>query len=406
MKKTMKIDEQLPRAVYLSVTAFFFTSLASSVLMPFLPLYLCNIRHIPLQTAGLAFLVMGLGQLIISPIAGKLNDHFSPKTILFCSPAIRALFLLLLAWSVYAEQSFSTILVLLFFASAAGRSTGISIDSYLARSIPQHQLNRAHSRLTVAMNIGWIIGPIGGAYMSRTPFSLIFILTAFCCLISATIILFFCPKPQQAPAVSMSKQYSWYNTFKLIFKNRTYLCFLIGVFLVIGSYYQFFSNFSIYATNSLNISKNMLGTLYLINAALIVTLQLPTDKVCKTFTMKNKVILGIIFFTIGATCFAFAQNLWQLIIAIIFFTFGEILTIPVLRAMVPRFATKENTGSYIGVYGLFYSLGASLGPYLGSQLYGSSLDWKAGVLWGTVAVTLMFGLIIFSFMPNKFETAE
>ena len=402
----MKTDEQLPRAVYMAVIAFFFTSLASSVLMPFLPLYLCNIRHIPLQTAGLAFLVMGIGRLMVSPIAGKLNDHFSPKTILFCSPAIRSLFLLLLAWAVYAEQSFSVMLVLLFFASATGGATTISIDSYIARSIPQHQLNRAHSRLTVAMNIGWIIGPIGGAYLSRTPFSLIFLLTALCCLLSALIIFCFCPKPQQKITTRMRNKYSWYNTFKLIFKNRTYLCFLIGVFLIVAAYYQFFSNFSIYATNSLNISKNMLGTLYLLNAALIVTVQLPTDHLCKTFTMKNKVILGIILFIIGAINFAFAQQLWQLIIAIIFFTLGEVLAIPVLRAMVPRFATEETTGSYIGVYGLFFSLGASLGPYAGALLYGSSSKLHAEILWGTAAVTLVCGLIIFSFLPNKIGIVE
>jgi predicted MFS family arabinose efflux permease len=50
--------------------------------MPFLPLYLCNIRHIPLPEAGLAFPVMGLAQLTASPVAGRLNDRISPKTML------------------------------------------------------------------------------------------------------------------------------------------------------------------------------------------------------------------------------------------------------------------------------------------------------------------------------------
>jgi MFS family permease len=399
----MIISERLPRAVYPAVTALFFTSLASSILMPFLPLYLCNIRHIPLKTAGLSFLVMGIGQLVISPIAGRLNDRFSPKIILCCSPAIRAVFLFGLAWTIYSQQNFTVMLILLFFSSAAGGSTMISIDSYLARTIPQHQLNRAHSRLTMAMNVGWIVGPIGGAYLARTPFSLIFSLTAICCLFSGAMVLFFCPTPQRNIAVNHQRSQPWHDSFNLILKNRTYLWFLIGVFLVIAAYYQLFSNFSIYVTDTLKISKNMLGTLYVINAVMIVALQLPTDWICKTVSMKNKVILGICFFIAGSIGFALAQNLWQLIIALMIFTTGEILAIPTIRAIVPRFAPKHATGSYIGIYGLFYSLGSSLGPYGGSLLYGSDLSLKVWLLWGTMALILLVGLmILIIYIPRKF----
>ena len=402
----MTTSERLPHTVYLAVTAFFFTSLASSILMPFLPLYLCNVRHIPLKTAGLAFLVMGIGQLVISPIAGKLNDSFSPKTILFCSPAVRAVFLFALAWAVYAQYSFSVMLVLLFFASAAGGSTAISIDSYLARTIPHYQLNRAHSRLSMAMNIGWIIGPIGGAYLARTPFSLIFSLTAICCLFSAAMTFFFCPKPKKNIANNNHRSHPWHDSFNLVLKNRTYLWFLIGVFLIIGAYYQLFSNFSIYVTETLKISKNMLGTLYVINAVMIVALQLPADWLCKTISIKNKIILGISFFVAGSIGFALTEQLWQLIIALIFFTTGEMLTIPTIRSLVPKFSPKHATGSYIGIYGLAYSLGSSLGPYGGSLLYGSNLSCKVWLLWGSMAVSLLLGLVIFMCIPYKSTSIE
>ena len=85
------------------------------------------------------------------------------------------------------------------------------------------------------------------------------------------------------------------------------------------------------------------------------------------------------------------------------FTTGEILAIPTIRAIVPRFAPKHATGSYIGIYGLFYSLGSSLGPYGGSLLYGSDLSLKVWLLWGTMALVLLVGLmILIIYIPRRF----
>ena len=70
---------------------------ASSIVYPFLPIYLHEKRGVSMSVVGLLFLLMGVARIIGPVVSGVLVDSFGRRKILVSGPLLRSCFFFLLA---------------------------------------------------------------------------------------------------------------------------------------------------------------------------------------------------------------------------------------------------------------------------------------------------------------------
>ena len=195
MKSNIKsIDNQTARKRLniLSIT-FAFNTLAGSIVFPFLPIYLHTIRGIPMSTVGLIFPVMGLAMIIGSPFSGYLADRFGRRIVMVIGPLLRSVSHFSLALMAATNAPFLVITIGLFFAFFLGTFFQNSANAYATDLIHVKDRTLAFSKIRVGLNIGWMIGPAIGAFLARTPFALLFLLTGSFCLLTALTVYKLCP---------------------------------------------------------------------------------------------------------------------------------------------------------------------------------------------------------------------
>ena len=70
---------------------FAFSALGSGLTMPFLYVYLAEVRGIPTATVGLIFAWMGLLGFVLSPVGGSLIDRFGPRPVMVVGLVVEAI---------------------------------------------------------------------------------------------------------------------------------------------------------------------------------------------------------------------------------------------------------------------------------------------------------------------------
>jgi MFS family permease len=94
----------------------------------------------------------------------------------------------------------------------------------------------------------------------------------------------------------------------------------------------------------------------------------------------------------GITGLALAPNFDWLLFAVFVMTLGENMFFPIAFTLVTTIANESDRGMYVGVLGLFLSLGANFSPLLGGtvwQLTGNpNLPWLMSPIYAALSVLM------------------
>lgn len=360
--------------------------LAYSIVYPFLPIYLHANRGIPMSTVGLIFPVMGLAAIIGSPISGWLADHAGRRALLIGGPIGRSGAFFFLAWMAAVHAPFAWFVIGLFFASLLGKFFQNAANAYITDILPPDERLSAFNKVHVGANIGWMIGPAVGAFLARMPYALMFTITALCCLGTAAITWFSCPtvKPLKEKGSAIIKSPST-ALVKVLRDDRRMLA-LIGLTLcLLLSVSQFATTLSVYATETVGISKPSLGFLYTINGALVILLLLPVNEALKQWNIFLRIGSGAFLYTVAFIGFGLSSTWLHLAICMAVMTVGEMLSLTAILTAVSQIAPPNMIGRYMGVHGLVDGLGWSLGPYIGALLF-DHFQGQGLLLWALLSV--------------------
>ncbi|OAH12881.1 MDR family MFS transporter [Streptomyces jeddahensis] len=111
----------------------------------------------------------------------------------------------------------------------------------------------------------------------------------------------------------------------------------------------------------------ILGYVLTINAVTVVVLQLSVSKFMDKRNPVASIVVGGLLTVLGMAGFAFAEELWHFVAAMVVFSLGEILIYPAEFAIIDRIAPEDRRGSYFGAQ-TFAQLGVFIGPYTGGLL--------------------------------------
>jgi MFS family permease len=363
---------QLPRPVWLLEAGGIANSLGNGIVIPFLVIYLHDVRHFGLGISGVvvAFL-LGIG-IVGSPLAGRLVDLVGARTALMASLAMLAVGYGGFPFVRHPWQAF----VLALIAGAGNSAFAPSHSSLLAALTSREQRTAAYALTRVTDNLGFGFGGLIGGLIATTEvpvsFDVLFAVDAgtFLAFIG---LLFFVPAVR-APRTAVV------GGFRRVVRDRTFVWLLaLTAVLVAAAYAQIATILPPYVHGHAGVSPAGIGVVFFVNTLVLVVAQLPIAKAlggrnrfpalaltAALFTVTCAAILGVGRVLDGSTAVVVLCGV------IVVFSLAECIHGAVLNPLIADLAPPELMGRYMGLRTSSFQLGYLVGPTVGSLVLAGS----------------------------------
>ncbi|MEO5580659.1 MAG: MFS transporter [Gemmatimonadaceae bacterium] len=354
----------LPRDIWIIAVATLINRTGTMVL-PFLVLYLTRELSFSAGRAGLALAAYGVGAIIVAPLAGRLSDRVGPLPIMQASLVLTGVLLLLFPF----VRSFAAILGLTFawaLVTESFRPANLAIVSDL---VTPDQRKPAFALTRLAINLGMSIGPAAAGFIATHSFYWIFIVDAVTSILAGVLLI---AVPLDAVNAARSKAERDHHTATkapdrlAVFSDRRLLLFLAGLFLTGFVFFQHEGALPLFLVDGLSLSPAFYGTLFTINTVMIVFIEVPLNAATARWPHRWALAAGALLFAIGSGILAFATAAALVVIAIVIWTFGEMMLFPQASAYVAEIAPPSRRGEYMGAYSLAFSLAFAVAPWAGT----------------------------------------
>ncbi|MBE4942532.1 MULTISPECIES: multidrug efflux MFS transporter [unclassified Enterobacter cloacae complex] len=370
----------------------FFTGLAISQILPFLPLYVSQLgvsSHEALSMwSGLTFSVTFLVSAIVSPMWGSLADRKGRKLMLLRASLGMAIAILL--------QAFATNVWQLFFLRAVmGLTSGYipNAMALVASQVPRERSGWALSTLSTAQISGVIGGPLLGGFLAdHVGLRAVFIITAILLVISFLVTLFLI-KEGGRPVISKSERLSG----KAVFASLPYPGLVISLFVTtmviqlcngsVGPILALFIKSMEPDSNNIAFLSGMIaavpGVSALISAPRLGKLgdRIGTGRIL----MATLIFAVVLFFAMS-----FVTSPLQLGVLRFLLGFADGAMLPAVQTLLVKYSSDQVTGRIFGYNQSFMYLGNVAGP-----LIGASVSAMAGFRWvfAATAIVVLINII-------------
>ena len=367
------------------------SALGSGLTMPFLYVYLAEVRGIPTATVGLLFAFMGLLGFVGSPIGGTLIDRFGPRPVMIVgltaeAVGVASLSLVENAWHALAVATFITLGTVGLYPAAT---------AMLTRLVPEDRRQRVYGFQFMLMNAGLGIGGVVSAVLVRTSdpssFERLYLLDALSYVAYIAVVV---SLPRGTGAMTRAEecaegpQPGW----STVLRDRTLLrVVLISIVVVTFGYAQFEAGFAAYTVDVAGIPAHYLGWAFGANTAAIVLGQLVTLRLIKGRRRSRMLALCAAIWSVSWVIIALSDAVdgWTSVALVVVglgvFGLGETLWAPLAPAIVNDLATEELRGRYNALQGMTWTVAMIVGPALAGLLIGNDLAhvWVACTVGGT-----------------------
>lgn len=347
--------------------------------VPYLYVYVAQVRGLGAMTAGLVLTVFAVAALIVLPFAGRAIVRRGPLPVLLVALITAALGALSLGLAGHAAT-------VLLSAAALGAGQAVmqpALATMIVDCSTSETRSRAFATQFFLQNLGLGVGGLIGGHLvdtsSTTSFTLLFAIEAAVFLllvvVMATLRLPHAPRVEGAPTRSAK------GTWKQLLGNRAMvqLC-VLGFVLFFACYGQFESGLSAYGVEAAGISTSALGTALAANTAMIVVAQFAVLKFVER-RKRSRVIaaVGIIWSVawIVAGYAGLGHGSREMATAAFVSTYalfglGEAMLSPTVAPLVADLAPEGMAGQYNSAFALVKQLALAVGPAVGGPM-GASL---------------------------------
>ena len=373
----------LPRPVWILFIGTFVNRFGTFVL-PFLAIYMTR-RGFSMGDTSLAFLGYGVGTFWASILGGYLADRIGRRNTIVLSMAGAAVTLMCLS----QVESLGAIVVLAGLVGMTGEFYRPACSALMADLVPPAQRVTAFATYRLAINAGWAFGPATAGFLAEHSFIWLFAADAASSVLFGIVAWVALPHGLR----SRGESSQWSVVLGAICKDRRFMQVLAANFMVGLIFFQMSSTYGLHL-KAMGFETSTYGLLISLNGLLIVFLELPLTTFTQRFRVRRVMALGFVMLGGGFAINAVAGGIPLLSVAMVIFTFGEMICMPVTVAYIANLAPTDLRGRYMGFFGFTFSLALICGPPLGMALFAVS----PAALWlGCGLIGVLGALII---LPN------
>ncbi len=374
------------RRLWVLAGAWLVNGLGFSMTLPFLSLYLHVDRGVSMKWVGTVFLAAGLCRTIGQLPGGMLTDVLGPKKTIILAQLGRVASYLALAAGMALDWPLVAVGALISVSYFAGAVFQTAADVFTARITSGRQRVEAYGLSRVGLNLGWMCGPAVGAFLAKTPYSLLFLLSAGVVAVSVAAVTALV-RDQSIGARPPGGGFSP-REMSAVLRDGTFVTFCAAFMVVTMLMSQLVSTMSIYTTKTAGLTRFELGLLYTINGGVCILLQMPVAAWLKRFPLTASLAAGSLIYAAGYLSMAGALGFAGAATSVVIVTLGEVITNPPASALASLLSPPEKLGRNMGFFGAARGLGFALGPWIGGMLF-DVFETRPLALWGSVAC---FGL--------------
>jgi predicted MFS family arabinose efflux permease len=377
--------------VWLITGIGFLNSIAYSISLPFLALYLYEKRGLSMTLVGLIVLIGGLCAGVFQLFAGVITDRIGRKPLLLIT--VPASIVLYAGLALLIGYSAPIIIIALFttLVRVAITMQRPAINASVADLAPKALLTEAYGLMIIGGNLGFAAGTALGGYVAAVlDYAWVFGMGALVIVLAfILIVLFF-----RESMTKTSEKISIGNMLSAG-KDKNLLVFAILTLLVLLGASQLSSTLSVYTVSYAGFSTSQFGFLLTLNGLIIVVFQYPFSRIMGRFAPAASLVIGACLYGIGWLTLSWVGAYTLAIGSVALVTVGEILFSPTTAAVVGRLAASDRRGRYMGFFGLAETLGWSIGPLLGGLLL-DHFATRPLLVWGLVSILPFAAAIGFS----------
>ncbi len=386
-----------PRALKVLVAGALIENTAFGLFIPFLTIYIVEDVLVgepsAIYLAGLVLMTYTLAGMPSILLGGALADKIGRRPVLLASLGLMSITIFLY----FFANSFWALIALSFADSFVGSMYMPAANAMIADVIAPADRPKAYSTLRIAWNIGIVMGPVAGAILV-TMYSIRELFVFGALILACAFVMNFVFIRETKSEDSESESITFRSVVRVA-TDRPFLtiCALSSVFWFFFS--QWIAVLPLYAKSELGIDVSLFGILFAISAGMTVALQLWITS--KTVNMRRSIVLtsGQVVSAIGFALIFLATDFNTLLMCIVVITFGEMIYMSIISAIVADLAPKEKRGQYMGFSGLVQTMGSGAGFFFGMSLLGALSD-KA-IVWlvfGAIGLVSSIGYVFFARM--------
>ncbi|SUX75259.1 efflux pump [Citrobacter freundii] len=351
----------------------FFTGLAISQILPFLPLYISQLgvtSHEALSMwSGLTFSVTFLISAIVSPMWGSLADRKGRKLMLLRASLGMAIAILLQAFATNVWQLF-------LLRGVMGLTSGYipNAMALVASQVPRERSGWALSTLSTAQISGVIGGPLMGGFIAdHIGLRAVFCITAALLVVSFLVTLFLI-KEGVRPTIKKSERLSG----KAVFASLPYPALVISLFFTtmviqlcngsIGPILALFIKSMVPDSSNIAFLSGLIASVPGISALISAPrLGKLGDRIGTERILMATLIFAVVLF------FAMSWVTTPLQLGILRFLLGfaDGAMLPAVQTLLVKYSSDQITGRIFGYNQSFMYLGNVVGPLMGGNGIGN-----------------------------------
>jgi MFS family permease len=375
------------------------SAIGRGLTLPFLFIYLHEVRGLGAATVGFAVGWMGVISLGLSPLAGTLIDRFGARRVVLPCFLIEAAGVLSLAVVHSVPMAFASATAIAIGHSALWSGQTTILASLTGNDERQRVFGLQFTLLNLGIGIG---GLTAGALVDVSrpwTFQLLYVLDSIGYLVPMGILLSMPAVGRRLadrPAAAEARPTGGYAE---VLRDRPFRRLVIfGLVLTSCGYAQIEIGFTAFATTVAEVSPRVVGWALAANTLTIVIAQLFVIRVLQGRSRAKALAgVGVLFaaswLVLGGAGFVDESQALVAALGVVacaaIFALGETLLSPVMPALTNALATDELRGRYNAMGSIIWGISGIIGPVTAGPLIGGGLGglWVALVVGGSLTAS-------------------
>lgn len=379
---------RLPAAARRLLTGTALSALGNGLVLPFLVVYLHDVRGMSTAVAGLVVAWQAVIGFAVAPLSGALVDRVGPRRVVVVSPLIMACGAAGYALVQVPWQAFATATVL----AVGGAAMWPAVSTLMARIVPEEQRQRAFGLQFMLLNLGIGLGGLisGLAVDTSRPitFERLYLVDGLTFLLYGLIVSTLRDVGGPLPTMEEHEQ----GGYRDVLRDRAMLRLsAVALVLLASGYGALELGYPAFVTQVLHVAPRVVAFGFVANTLAIVLGQMfairliqgrSRSRVLATVGVLWAVSWGVLGLAVPISTQAVVVTL--VLAAPVVFALGETIFQPVMPALVNELAPEHLRGRYNAMSSLVWNVAGVVGPAIAGLLLGAHLGglWIAVVAGG------------------------
>jgi MFS family permease len=396
-------------------------ALGTSIISPFVSLFLRNTLHLAYTEIGLLLVLINIVPLAVYPFGGMVADRMGRRRIFLSSLGVEAIAMFSVALSMMYVWLPGIIIGGAIDGMAGGALAGPAISAYTADFTKGSDRTKAYTWLRIGINAGFTVGvALGGSLIGFIGFPTVGFMSAAIMGTGAFLLfLLLDPSPydlarahsgQESTSVPerLSRPGSVGSSIRILIQDKLFLFFCFAMMLAGLTEAQWGTTLPLYVNTVLGAPYAVLGIALSLNGLIVVFGQTATTKLMLGRKHTTAAIYGAILYVaafLGLGLLGLHEvDVFVVVCAlVVLLTFGENLSSIPSMTLPSNLAPGSERGAYNGAFFMMWGIGSSVAPVLGGLALGATTNTL--VMWLLLVIPVIPAILLFLWLGSRLPQA-